>query len=211
MSTAHTLGGLARKGGYLPRASSIHSLLSAPPPWSSQMSRPMTATSQMDSLPPVPPAPAHPSLLAGYFLYRAAKTVPLPNSNTFSGYQLPWARVPSTSACCSGLLRPSPALSHLLAFASPVLSLTVSAEVLPSLFTAQSLHKAFRAMCPPTTTSVVPSQSLKALSTIGLVFGLLLIIHAPFHPKQLSPEKQGPCLPNIYTVSSAENAARVGS
>ena len=62
------LGGLAQKGGYLHGASYVHSLLCAPLPWGSQMRGSITATPEMDSLPPVP-AGLNPSItLAGYFL-----------------------------------------------------------------------------------------------------------------------------------------------
>lgn len=44
-------------------------------------------------------ASTHPSWLAGYFLYRSAKSVPLPCSTTFRVYQLPRARVVSLSTC----------------------------------------------------------------------------------------------------------------
>lgn len=65
LSTAHTLG----KGVYLHRASYIHPLQPAPPPWGNQMGRPFIATST-----------------APYSPFGTVKTMPLPCSNTFDGY-----------------------------------------------------------------------------------------------------------------------------
>lgn len=103
--------------------------------------------------------------------------------------------------------------SHHLVFASALLSLRVPVEVLPILFASQWLHKAFQATPhPPSNHHLCPGKSLRAPHTMYLVFGLLMVIshtssppHFP-HPatKPLFPEKQGPCLTNIYSLQCPE-------